>query len=151
MQIIQKKVSWYVFVLSISAGIFFIVFNTIAFAALQLNSVFPNQGSPGQNLEVTLKGSGFDKNTRISMTLDVGNLKTVVGFINTPGIAHGIVIGDNKCYIADGPDGLKIIDLTDKTKPSVIGSIDTPGHAYAMAIVGDKAYVADGANGMQDI
>ncbi|GEM_PF-2674714 len=51
--------------------LFWIVFTaSAAYAELKIESVSPNQGVVGQDLAVTITGSGFDENTRVSMFMD---------------------------------------------------------------------------------
>ena len=52
---------------------------------MKIDSVYPTLGLLGQDLEVTLKGSGFDANTRVSMYLDSGNKRAIIGSVDTPG------------------------------------------------------------------
>ena len=67
--------------------ILIICFASTAYAELKINSAYPTLGLFGQDLEVTLKGSGFDANTRVSMYLDSGNKRAIIGSVPTPGYA----------------------------------------------------------------
>ena len=82
------------------------------FAELRVDSVSPVLGTAGQDLEVTLTGEGFNKNTRVSMSPDVGNKKDIIGAVDTPSIAYGLAVSDDKAYVADGESGLQIIDIS---------------------------------------
>jgi hypothetical protein len=73
---------------------------------LAQESVYPNQGVLGEGLSVTLKGTGFDENTRVS-TLDVGNKS-----VNTAGSANGITVVGDTAYVVDGNNGFQIIDIS---------------------------------------
>ena len=59
--------------------------------------------------------------------------------------------GEPEClaYVADGADGLQIIDVSNPASPTLVGSVDTPGEAQDVVITGDRAYVADGLGGLQ--
>jgi len=120
-------------------------------AELRVDSVSPVLGTAGQDLEVTLTGTGFNENTRVSIALDVTNKKDIIGSVDTPGYAFEVVVTGNRAYIADNDSGLQVIDISDPTRPRIIGSVDTPGYAYGVAITGNRAYVADGWSGLQVI
>jgi hypothetical protein len=133
-------------------AVFLLAFTTSpALAELTLESVYPNQGVLGQDLSVTLKGTGFDENTRVSMTLDVGNKKAIIGSVETPGNACAVTVAGNTAYVADGSGGLQVIDISNPASPQVIGAVDTPDSAYGITVVGSTAYVADRNSGLQVI
>ncbi|MCP4745677.1 MAG: hypothetical protein GY874_05975 [Desulfobacteraceae bacterium] len=54
-------------------------------------------------------------------------------------------------YIADGFNGLQVIDISDQTNPTIVGSVDTSDQATGVTVSGDYAYVADGDRGLQII
>ena len=58
---------------------------------------------------------------------------------------------DDFLYVAAGPKGLKIIDLTNPKVPVLIGSCKVPSGAMYVQIKDDYAYVADALNGLQII
>jgi hypothetical protein len=118
---------------------------------LKIESVYPTLGLIGQDLDVNLKGMGFDENTRLSMSLDVGHRSAIIGSVDTPGDACGITIVGDTAYVADWDDGLKVIDISNPQNPQIIGSVDTPGGAVSVTVVGDIAYVADEYEGLQVI
>jgi len=60
-------------------------------------------------------------------------------------------IEGNYAYVGGSTQGLKIFDLTDKTKPIQVGVVDTPGVARKPAIKGNIAYLADTNGGLQII
>jgi len=76
-----------------------------------------------------------------------------IGFVHTAGGANppdgaGVAVAGNYAYVADGDNGLVIVDITDKTDPQKVGGYDTTCYAYDVAVVGGYAYVADGYNGL---
>ena len=75
----------------------------------------------------------------------------VVSDLNALRAPHAIDIEGNYAYIADCHEGLKIIDISNKSNPYIIGSLDTSGHASDLCIKGNYAYIADGDNGLQII
>jgi hypothetical protein len=122
-----------------------------AYAELKIESVSQTVGVMGKNMEVTLTGSGFDENTKVSMYIDSGNRKAIIGSVDTPGDAYDVKVVDGIAYVADGESGLQIIDISDPKKPNIIGTSDTPGDAMAVAVSGDKAFVVDYDKGLQII
>ncbi len=57
---------------------------------LRLESADPAVAETGKDSEMTLTGTGFDKNTRVSMYPDIGNKKAIVGSADTPGFAREV-------------------------------------------------------------
>jgi len=143
-KIVKGKLCFFVLLLSVCTA-------PLVFAKLTLESVYPNQGVLGQDFEVTLKGTGFDDNTRLSMGMDVGNIKAIIGSVDTPGFANDVTVDAGKAYVADGSSGLQIVDISSVDIPKIIGSVDTPGHAYRAAVSGDRVYLADGSAGFHVI
>lgn len=75
-----------------------------------------------------------------------------LGRLLLPGPVEGVVVGeDGYAYIADGDDGLRIIDVSDPTIPIEVGFLDTNKWAYSVDIVGEFAYVADHWDGLRII
>jgi hypothetical protein len=149
---VKKNVCRNMFMYSLILAFFLLAFTTSpAFSELKLESVYPNQVVLGQDLEVTLKGTGFDKNTRVSMALDVWNKKTIMGSVDTPGKAFGVAVVGDTAYVADFSSGLQVIDISNPASPQIIGAVDTPGKAVGVTVVGDTAYVAEYGSGLQVI
>lgn len=65
----------------------------------------------------------------------------------TTSLTKGIAVSGTLVFIADGEEGIKILDagLTDTP---LVGTYDTPGFAFDLAIRGDTVYVADGSCGL---
>ncbi len=119
---------------------------------LKADSVYPTLGETGKALNVTVKGTGFDsKNTRVSMYLDIGNTKAIIGSADIPDSAEGIFIADNRAYLAAGSGGLQIVDISDPKYPKVIKSLVTPGSASDVFVAGTTVYLAAKAGGLQII
>jgi hypothetical protein len=53
--------------------------------------------------------------------------------------------------VADGVNGLKVVNLSDPRQPTLQGQCDTSGIALGVKVVGDYAYVADGTADLQVI
>ena len=61
---------------------------------------------------------------------------------------YGLQVVGNKAYIAGDTRGIRVIDVTDPTKPVKQPFFDTPGVARDVQILGSLAYVADGDAGL---
>ncbi|MCP4123848.1 MAG: hypothetical protein GY751_19025 [Bacteroidetes bacterium] len=122
------------------------------YAELKLEAVEPAEVFMGQDLEVTLTGTGFDENTMVSMYPDIGNKKAIIGNIDTFRSARDVMVSGNTAFVAEGYKGnLQIIDVSDTKNPTIVGHVDTPGHAYGVTVSGSTAFVADGGHGLQII
>jgi len=92
-----------------------------AYAELKIDSVYPTMGIKGKDLSVTIKGSGFDTNTKISVSLDSGNNKAILGSANIP--TRKVVVSGSIAYVSD-VSGFKMIDISNPVSPKIIGSLD---------------------------
>lgn len=68
----------------------------------------------------------------------------LVGSVDTPGTAFAICIRDTYAYVADGPGGLQVVDISTPTSPQVVGSAGTPHDATDVYAAGGFAFVAAG-------
>ncbi|MGD9732107.1 MAG: C13 family peptidase [Desulfamplus sp.] len=118
---------------------------------VEIDSVYPSVGKMGGDLKAAIKGSGFDENTRVSMSVDYGNSALIIGSIDTSGDAQSVTVVGSTAYIADGGgSGLQVVDISNPAMPKIIGSIDTSGDAQSVTVVGSTAYIADGGvSGLQ--
>ena len=75
----------------------------------------------------------------------------LIGSINTAGTAYGVAVDGNYAYIADGTNGLVIMDITRPASPRMTGSVKTggAGEARAVAVKDTYAFVAYGNEGIQ--
>lgn len=71
--------------------------------------------------------------------------------INTPGGASDIFVEKNYGYIADGKEGLQIVDIFSIEDVYITGSCDTDGKASAICLQNDFAYIADWDGGLKII
>ena len=65
--------------------------------------------------------------------IDYRNYMPTIGSLDTPGEARGIALSGTVAYLADGPSGLQVIDVSNPASPMILGSVDTPGSASAAA------------------
>ena len=76
---------------------------------------------------------------------------SILGRVDTPGVAEDVAVAGNRAYVADFEAGLQVIDLSNPAAPIIIGSVDTPANAFGVSLYGTIAYVADGLSGVQVI
>jgi hypothetical protein len=60
----------------------------------------------------------------------------------TRGLANNVTIAGNFAYVAFGPGGLAVLDVSNPATPVRVGSFKTSGLAQGVAVVGHYAYVA---------
>jgi hypothetical protein len=75
-------------------------------------------------------------------------LFTLSGFCATPGEASDVYVYAGYAYVADGMEGLQVIDVSDRKKPTIIGHADTSGFAAGVYVTENYAYVADKDQGL---
>ncbi|MBN2323516.1 MAG: hypothetical protein JXQ30_07275 [Spirochaetes bacterium] len=70
-------------------------------------------------------------------------------YYETGGVAYGVAVSGDYAYVADGAEGLKVIDISTPTSPSLVdnGVYDTYS-AYGVTIQDSYAYIADGNSGL---
>jgi hypothetical protein len=133
-----------IFLRSLITVLFGFCFTTsAAFAELKLESIYPYEGSWRQDLQVTLKGTGFDQNTRVSMSLDAMNKRFILGSTKAKGWAWDVAVAGNIAYVVYDVSGLQVIDVSNPTDPTPIGSVYTPEESRGVAVVGNTVYVAN--------
>jgi hypothetical protein len=63
--------------------------------------------------------------------------------------ASDVVVKDGKwAFVASGPQGITVVDVSDPRKPRAVAVIDTPGAAVRLDLRGDLLLVADGSMGV---
>ncbi|TAK28763.1 MAG: hypothetical protein EPO21_22325 [Chloroflexota bacterium] len=62
---------------------------------------------------------------------------------------EGLTVSDRYAYVADGPAGLRVIDVSDPARPAEVGSYQTPGEALGVVVQGGRAYVSASTAGLQ--
>jgi len=120
-----------------------------AYAELKLESVYPTLGIMGNDLNVNLTGTGFNENTRVSMYLDAGHKKAIIGSLNVPGESWDVKVSGSTAYVV-GTMGLQIVDVTYPDIPRQIGSMATSEYINKIAVSGDLAFIV-GASGLSVI
>ncbi|MCK4545009.1 T9SS type A sorting domain-containing protein, partial [candidate division WOR-3 bacterium] len=70
---------------------------------------------------------------------------------DTGGNARGVYVKDTIAYVADGNDGLRLINVSDPSNPTEIGFYDTWDIAFSVYVKDSVAYVADYGAGLRII
>ncbi len=76
-----------------------------------------------------------------------GGPLAVAGNVDTPGVASALAVSGELALIADGPGGLRVVDVSSATAPTEVGHFDTMGNATYVQVVGSIAYVTSEADG----
>jgi hypothetical protein len=74
------------------------LFSPSGWAALSIDSVYPNVGKVGEDLSVTIQGTGFDVNTRVAISLDGWNRSQITGSLDINGWPRDVEIIDQTAY-----------------------------------------------------
>jgi hypothetical protein len=67
--------------------------------------------------------------------------------IPTSSLTKGVGVSGTLVFVADGEEGVKILDAGATGTP-LVGTYDTPGFAFDVVVRGDVLYVADGSGGL---
>ncbi|MEI7850862.1 MAG: right-handed parallel beta-helix repeat-containing protein, partial [Kiritimatiellales bacterium] len=67
------------------------------------------------------------------------------GIYETEGTASGVFVSGNNVYVADGGNGLVILDISTPSAPAQVVQIQTTGSANGVFVSDDKVYVATSA------
>ena len=106
-----------------------LVFSFPAVAADLPISVSTSVASPGETITIT--GEGFQSGAQ---GLVWGGGPYVSGSVNTLGDARDVVISGGYAYVADGSNGLQVVDVSNPAVPTIVGSVDTPGLAWDVIV-----------------
>jgi len=67
------------------------------------------------------------------------------------GMVNDIHVHEPFVFLASGPKGFDVLDLTDPAQPQKIGNVDTPGEALHLDMTDTHAFLADGSAGVRVI
>lgn len=67
----------------------------------------------------------------------------LVGHQDTDGWSSGVVVSGSYAYVADGTNGLVVVDVSDSTLPRIHGHLALPGNSGAIALAGSYVYIGD--------
>ncbi|MFH1844858.1 MAG: hypothetical protein ABIF77_16835 [bacterium] len=68
--------------------------------------------------------------------------------LDTPGFTRDLALVETTLVVADGPGGLRFVDVDTPTKPQVLGQFATAGSANCVAVEGKMAVVGMGYAGL---
>ena len=71
----------------------------------------------------------------------LGSVK-LVAYADTPGNARAIDVKDGYAYIADGLNGLVVMQVDGDATPVVVGQLPLPGLSRSIAVRANRAYIA---------
>ena len=70
-------------------------------------------------------------------------------YVSTLGVSKGIYVEGNYAFVADGDEGLAIIDISNPNTPVYVTSVNTTGDSRNLIVEGDYVYLADYDQGLQ--
>jgi len=82
------------------------------------------------------------------ITVEQPPIVALAGSYDVPGSAADIHVSGDYAYVADGYDGVKVIDVSDPSNPSLAGTYVSVGFNYSVHVSGDYAYVANDLLGL---
>jgi len=65
------------------------------------------------------------------------------------GLTQDVTLVSELGYVADGDDGLRILNLSDPARPSLLGEYDSPGFTVDVAVQDGFAFLADTETGLK--
>lgn len=114
----------------------------------RIDSVTPSLVSGGGSVPITIQGENFSQEVAVSV---YGEGMVLSGYSNTSGNAQDVMIVNKYAYVADGNEGLKVINIENIRQLTEVGSCPTSGTAKGVWVNEGYAYVADGEKGLQVI
>ena len=67
----------------------------------------------------------------------------IIGTFNTDGTAQDVIVVGNYAYVADGSNGVAVVNISNPAAPTLAYTYDTPGTATQVNVSGSVLYVAD--------
>lgn len=93
-------------------------------------------------------GTGSTKDLRTEFRkaeVSAGGSMRIWRYLGSHNRRENTASGDTYDYVADGANGLMIIDTSNPASPTLVASIDTPGTANDVVVHDQYAFVADGS------
>lgn len=91
--------------------------------------------------EWVVSGSGFDKDTRVVLSADIGNRRALIDSVPLWGAANDQAIGDEKIYIANISLGVQVLDNKDPLRPLVTKTVPIPSRPVGVYRDGNRLFV----------
>ncbi|SEA12639.1 Uncharacterized conserved protein [Desulfuromusa kysingii] len=73
--------------------------------------------SLGSEAMMTLHGSGFDRKTSVSLSMDVNSRGAIIGSLPLEGVYNDSLLSGDYLYLANSYGGLKVLDIKDPYQP----------------------------------
>ncbi|MFQ5644542.1 MAG: LamG-like jellyroll fold domain-containing protein [Thiogranum sp.] len=111
-------------------------------------SAAPLTASPGTALpgdSIVISGTQVQAGAKILLW----GSPAVVGNLSLPGFAWDITVSGNYAYIASGPAGLQVVNITDINNPTLAANLPLSGNALKLTLTGNQILVATESAGMQ--
>lgn len=105
---------------------------------------------PSPDVNAYVAGEEGLTNMNLRRFVDTTILSRVGSYPTVMDVSGTFVVG-SLAYVASGPAGLKVVDVSDPTSPKEIGQLDTEGFSMGVYVAGAHAYVADGSGGLRII
>lgn len=109
---------------------------------VRLNKVEKVEDISGGKIRLALSGEGFVPGTRVSLTPDYGNRRLVRSRLPLWGIIYDLALDNHLAFIANGYQGLVIVDVRDPDGPQVLSNLNLPGRCFRVAVRDQLAFVA---------
>lgn len=108
----------------------------------ELNLMIPEYAPAGMSVTTLLQINGQETPLQFTTLVSVPTFIEMIEHIDHP--AQAIAVTDHYAYLADGYNGLRILDISEPTHPIEIGLYDKRGGAWNVTIVEKYAYVIFG-------
>jgi hypothetical protein len=64
-------------------------------------------------------------------------------------LAFRVVVRNDKAYVTDAGEGVRVLDVSDPTNPTSEDFINTPGDAFTVSLNAGRIYISDGVAGLR--
>ncbi|HYG34781.1 MAG TPA: immunoglobulin domain-containing protein [Clostridia bacterium] len=118
-------------------------------SSLEITNISPSQAGEYRLVASNSAGSVTSRVAVVTVKTPVP-IQRLGGWSQEPnGEARGVYVVNNLAYVANGSNGLAIINISKPDQAVRVGGGDTSGFAYDVVVAGQYAYVADGTNGLE--
>lgn len=124
--------------------VFLVLLQITSVSAADLPAVVsPSERMAGETAKIA--AAGIDSQARVL----VWGAAAEVAHLPLPGYTHDVDIEGNYAYVACGPAGLQIVDISNQTNPVLHSSLIVQGTAVSVAVAGEYAYIGSESSGLQ--
>jgi hypothetical protein len=111
---------------------------------LRIDTLIGNSGRVGQDLNLTVNGSGFDAQTSFFMALDSGNQQAIITRAETFGAIHTILKNGHTLYLGSRNRKVLQFDISQPEHPKYQNKSSMTGKPTALAMSGNTLWAASG-------